>query len=170
MDEEDEALWKAVARTVRPLEREDPGAEGLLRRDPVRVRPGKRHEEPVLLAKAPSALQGKALDTRTEERLRKGRMPLEGRLDLHGMTQDEAFFALIRFLVAAQERGKRCVLVITGKGKPGEGGVLRRNLPIWLEDSRIANGVLKHVPARPHHGGEGAFYVYLRRKRGENPF
>lgn len=166
-EDDDEALWKAVARTVRPLVREE-RAEGALPQTPVRVRPGKRHEEPVFSKE--SIPQGKALDMRTEERLRKGRMPLEGRLDLHGMTQDEAFSALIRFLVAAQERGKRCVLVITGKGKPGEGGVLRRNLPLWLEDSRIANGVLRYLPARPHHGGEGAFYVYLRRKRGENLF
>jgi len=115
------------------------------------------------------------LDKRSDERLRRGQMPIEARLDLHGMRQEEARAALERFLVQAQGQGKRCVLVITGKGKmkssredwlTSKPGVLKQKLPGWLEGDKLRGLVLKTYPAKPQHGGDGALYVLLRRKRG----
>ncbi|MEE8622885.1 MAG: Smr/MutS family protein, partial [Alphaproteobacteria bacterium] len=74
------------------------------------------------------------LDKRTAARLRRGQLPVEARIDLHGLTRDEAHQALEAFLKTAHDAGKRCVLVITGKGlrAPGEMGVLRDAVPRWL--------------------------------------
>lgn len=102
-------------------------------------------------------------------------MPVEATLDLHGMNQREAHERLHWFLTAARETGKRTVLVITGKGKrQGSGlahwlatepGVLRRKLPEWLSLSPLRDIVLDFCPAKVRHGGEGAFYILLKRKR-----
>lgn len=116
------------------------------------------------------------LDRRTTERLAKGQLPVEARLDLHGHRQATAHRALDAFIGASHRAGRRCVLVVTGKGqeRPGQPppimgeeapGVLRRNLPRWLAEPGLADKVLAVRPALPQHGGEGAFYVLLRRNR-----
>jgi DNA-nicking Smr family endonuclease len=91
---------------------------------------------------------------------------LDGRIDLHGMDQRTAFAALMGFIDVALRQDRRTVLVITGKGPSGAGGVLRRNAPDWLKSSPMASRILAITPAHARHGGEGAFYVMLRRKRG----
>jgi DNA-nicking Smr family endonuclease len=103
-------------------------------------------------------------------KLARGRAAVEARLDLHGLRQPEAHRRLIAFLAAAQTRGDRVVLVITGKGAPGADaasfdarGVLRRLVPIWLEDPALRPLVIGFSPAAPGHGGAGALYVRLRR-------
>ncbi len=115
------------------------------------------------------------VDRRTAQRLVRGQMSIDGRIDLHGMTQAQARRALDRFLSDAAAAGKRCVLVITGKGsarEPDGGampdrdvGVLRRSLPQWLALPSLGDKVVAYHVAKPRHGGEGAFYVLLRRRR-----
>jgi DNA-nicking Smr family endonuclease len=106
------------------------------------------------------------IDRRTDTRLRQGRMAIEGRIDLHGMTQDAAHAALAGFLHRGWSEGRRCVLVITGKGRGGEGGgVLRRALPRWLNDPGLRPLVVAANPAHARDGGDGAFYVLIRRRR-----
>jgi len=106
------------------------------------------------------------IDRRTADRLRRGKLAIEGRLDLHGSFQDDAHRMLNGFIVNSAAAGRRVVLVITGKGRISEGGgVLRRNVPQWLRMSPCAPHVLAIVPAQPQHGGAGALYVMLRRKR-----
>jgi DNA-nicking Smr family endonuclease len=105
-----------------------------------------------------------ALDKRSEERLKRGQRPIDARLDLHGMTQAAAQAAVIGFVARALEHGQRCLLIITGKGGK-QGGILRAALPHWLQASAFAPAILRHVPAALHHGGEGAFYVLLKRRR-----
>jgi len=106
------------------------------------------------------------IDRRTAERLRKGRMEIDRRLDLHGLTEAVAHAALDRAVASAWRDGARLLLVITGKGSAKEGGgVLRRNLPRWLALGANAPRVLRIEPAQPQHGGGGAFYVLLRRQR-----
>lgn len=127
---------------------------------------------PVLLDRRGAA---SGVDRRTAQRLARGQMPIEGRIDLHGMTQAKARRALERFLAAAEGAGRRCVLVITGKGAArddGEGampdrdaGVLRRSLPRWLALPGLRERVVAYCPAIPRHGGAGAFYILLRRRR-----
>ncbi len=107
------------------------------------------------------------VDKRTALRLKRGRLAIEGRIDLHGMTQDKAHQALEGFLTASQAAGKRCVLVITGKGlRPtGETGVLRNLVPRWMNAPAIRGRVLGFSTAQPRDGGTGALYVLLKRKR-----
>ena len=88
---------------------------------------------------------------------------IEARLDLHGLDQDRARTRLVGFLLQAQDQGARSVLVITGKGLEGQ-GVLRRRTPEWLADPRLKGVVAGLSPAEHHHGGEGAFYVALKRR------
>ena len=114
----------------------------------------------------PASAPNPGIDRRTEERLRRGAIAIEMRLDLHGMTEDMAHRALDRFVREAWDAGRRMLLVITGKGSLAEGGgVLRRNLPRWLAQGENAARILKIAPAQPRHGGGGAYYVLLRRKR-----
>ncbi len=107
------------------------------------------------------------LDKRTAVRLKRGQLAIDGRIDLHGMTQDKAHRALEKFLTASQGAGKRCVLVITGKGlRPtGETGVLRNLVPRWMNAPAIRGRVLSFCTAQPRDGGTGALYVLLKRKR-----
>ncbi|MCZ6763791.1 MAG: Smr/MutS family protein [Alphaproteobacteria bacterium] len=106
------------------------------------------------------------VDRRTADRFRRGRMAIEGRLDLHGLIQDEAHDALRGFIAGATSAGQRCVIVITGKGRVSEGGgVLRREVPKWLNQAGCRENILSVARAKPEHGGDGALYVLLKRRR-----
>ena len=118
--------------------------------------------------------QWPGLDARSAQRLRRGQIAIEGRIDLHGMRETEARRAFDSFLGAAAQAGKRCVLVITGKGaeREAEGfmpdrpaGLLRRSVPRWLGEAPNRAHVIAYHPARPADGGTGALYVLLRRQR-----
>ena len=93
--------------------------------------------------------------------MRRGKLELAGRFDLHGHTQLSAEAALPDFLRRKQAEGARCVLIITGKGKGGE-GVLRRNFLRWLEMPAARALISGYSEAHPRHGGSGAWYVFLR--------
>ena len=98
--------------------------------------------------------------------LGRGVIALDARIDLHGLTQAEAFAQLTAFLRRARREGARTVLVITGKGAMGDGegrGVLRRQVPLWLSSAGLREGVIAFAPAHAEHGGSGALYVRLRR-------
>ncbi|AUG54667.1 Smr/MutS family protein [Thalassospira marina] len=109
------------------------------------------------------------IDRSTADRFKKGRMPIEGRIDLHGMTQEVAHHALNAFIEKAWRNDKRCVLVITGKGSRadeyGRTGLLRQRLPQWLSAPRLRPHILAVTQAQIGHGGAGAFYVLLKRRR-----
>lgn len=95
-----------------------------------------------------------------EGHLRRGRIEPDARIDLHGLTQDGAYRALLRFLVQCQGQGMRFVLVITGKG-----GILRSALPLWLGQPDLRALIAGLREAHVRHGGGGAFYVLLRAPR-----
>ncbi|MBZ0122809.1 MAG: Smr/MutS family protein, partial [Roseovarius sp.] len=113
------------------------------------------------------------MDQKAHARLRRGKLRPEARIDLHGMTLDRARPALIAFVLESHARERRLVLVITGKGKHGDDrgpipmrpGALRHHVPVWLQAPPAAQVVLQVVQAHVRHGGEGAYYVYLRRRR-----
>jgi DNA-nicking Smr family endonuclease len=117
----------------------------------------------------PSFQHGKApgLDRKTQTRMRRGQVQLESRIDLHGMTQTIAHRALLNFLERAYHEGRRSVLVITGKGlsPDGEIGVLRRAVPAWLNEPPMSTWIKGFDYAARQHGGEGALYVLIRRRR-----
>ena len=104
------------------------------------------------------------IDKRQAERFRRGKTPIEGRIDLHGRTQQQAHDDLHDFVAGAHSAGKRMVLVITGKGMRDEGrGVLRRQVPLWLALPELRRYVIGFEDAHVGHGGEGALYVRVRR-------
>lgn len=170
--DDDESLWSYVLRSVTPMPgRARPKARPLPPRQGAAAPESVSHAAPPIV---PPSEDPPQLDGQTARRLKQGKLEIEAKLDLHGMTQAAAQPALISFIRNAQARGCRTVLVITGKGLPKlssdqpfdrPAGVLRRQLPLWLNDPEIKNIVLSHSPARPKHGGDGAFYVYLRRDK-----
>ena len=181
LSQRDVALWKRMTGDVERAE----GRDYVAVSDDEKV-PAGRNDEPVRQAYVPDKLsvasaepgdrqRGTELDRRTAERLRKGQVRPEARLDLHGMGQDQARAALHDFIAGSYERGLRCVLVITGKGRSGKradegwhgerSGVLKRRVPDWLREGVCAMPVLQFYKAQPRDGGDGALYVYLRRKR-----
>lgn len=113
------------------------------------------------------------MDAKAHAALKKGKLDPEARLDLHGMTFAQAHQALTGFIGRTHSQGKRLVLVITGKGKerldhnaiPSHLGLLRFQVPRWLQMSPLDHHVLQVTQAHPRHGGEGALYVYLRKGR-----
>jgi DNA-nicking Smr family endonuclease len=117
--------------------------------------------------KAPPPLA--PLETRLRQRLARGRVAVEDTLDLHGYRQDQAHRVLRDFLMRAQARGAKLVLVVTGKGRTAaEPGVLRRAVPLWLEAADLRSVVVGFGEATATHGGAGALYVRLRRKERKN--
>jgi DNA-nicking Smr family endonuclease len=105
------------------------------------------------------------IDRANGERLKRGLHRIDARLDLHGMTQAEAHAALSVFIAASRVAGRRCVLVITGRGLGQSGaGILKSSVPRWLEEPELRRQILAIAPAQPHHGGPGATYLLLRRR------
>jgi len=111
----------------------------------------------------PPPASGKA-DAPTVTRVQKGEYAIDGRLDLHGRTLEQAHNQLVAFIEAQYRAGSRCLLVITGKGREGE-GLLQREVPRWLTLSGMKNMIHVVSKAKPKHGGDGALYVLLRRKK-----
>lgn len=168
LKEEDRVLWSLVARTAKPLK----GTIAvtvpatILDAKTMRVEPTKAIPAPAAAPKAKTLRVSHVLDEPTLDKLSKGRLPIEGRVDLHGMTQDEAYMLLFSFLQRAHAGGVRYVLVITGKGSSSGGdGVLRRTVPAWLSTPAFRMLVSSHDHAARQHGGAGALYVRLRRAR-----
>ena len=111
------------------------------------------------------------MDKKMFGKMKRGKMLPEGKIDLHGMTLDQAYPALTGFVLRSHVEGKRLVLVITGKGKshrddgpiPVRRGVLKHQVPQWLAMAPLSSVVLQIAEAHMRHGGTGAYYVYLRR-------
>ena len=177
MEAEDAELWAEVAKSITPL-RLSEGRRELSATQAPYMGTTKKYDQtisPILNATPDASVNhppfehGKApgLDRKTQTRMRRGQVQIEGRLDLHGMTQTKAHRALLNFLEGAYYEGRRSVLVITGKGlsKDGEVGVLRRAVPRWLNEQPMNAWIKGFDHAARQHGGEGAIYVLIRRKR-----
>ena len=158
---EERHIWAMVAATVHPLP--DRGASKPARLQtldaPARI-------DPASLKPAPKVRRGalEDIEPNRKHRIAGEREEIGGRIDLHGMTQDRAKAALEAFLVRAWNEGWRAVLVITGKGVQGD-GVLKKRTPDWLGAPHLAHIVAGLSEAHRKHGGEGALYVALKRKR-----
>lgn len=194
LGEEEQALWRKVTETVLPLKPRRPrkaaaqAAEGLaepahddapVSTPPVQKKPPQRPEHalaapPVSPPKKLAIRPLVPIDTRTKRKIARGAIEVTARIDLHGMTQREAFSALRAFLARTQMAGGRLAIVITGKGRsgaadlvfdPNERGVLRRVVPQWLSSPDLRDLVGGFEEAAPGHGGGGALYVRLRRPK-----
>ena len=167
LTDEDRVLWNLVAKSATPLK-----GRKTVEDEPPKTRVDEKMPNPVAIAApaAPAAAPPKrqhvmhSMDRPTLDRLSKGRLPIEGRVDLHGMTQSEAHALLLSFLQRAHASGVRYVLVITGKGfSSGGDGVLKRQVPAWLSTPPFRALVSSHDLAARNHGGEGALYIRLRK-------
>ncbi len=184
-------LWRLVVRDAQPL---NPGASGETDAPEPEAPPSTAEARPTAAPSAPPPAQAPAspaplptapaarrrpapppvlehgrlpgVDRRTAQRVRRGQREIEAVLDLHGMGREAAHQALTAFVTGSRQAGRRCVLVVTGKGRRGAGdGVLKAAVPRWLNDAGLRDHVLGFSHARPQHGGEGALYVLLRRRR-----
>ena len=163
---EENRLWAAVASTVQLAPgRTAPAPEAPPKPAEVpAVTPSTHVQHAIGRPKVPPGYQApQSIEPRRHHRIARGRDQIGARIDLHGMTQDRARAALVNFLFNAQDEGLRAVLVITGKGVSGE-GVLRRRFPEWLAEPELRKIVAGLSTAERHHGGEGAFYVALKRR------
>lgn len=179
LDDEDISLWSRVAASVTPILRRrmpaSPPAEEVLA-PAVKARKKKTSRgntgQQVISSprKAPPELQPADLDTagfggisRSSARaIKSGQAGFTSRLDLHGLSRDQAYIRLVRFLTDSASTGHRHVLIITGKGARG-GGVIRREFPGWITAPPLNGLVIAYCQAQPKDGGAGAWYVNLRR-------
>lgn len=182
---EERALWSLVTRDVKPAKkkrrprapeapsakRESPappptGAARRRRSDIPTAQPGEGMKAAAPRRKSPPPALG-AGDPAADRRAAKGLIPIERTLDLHGLTEASAHARVTRFILGAQADGVRLVLIITGKGaaRGGEGrGVIRRRFVDWVEAAPLRAAIARVGQAKPKDGGEGAFYVFLKRK------
>jgi DNA-nicking Smr family endonuclease len=176
LSEEERALWEGVAKQVKPLRKKPRALKAPIA--PIEELPAlaKSAGLPKLAANPqfvkivkPDMPPLAPLGRRERSQLSRGRKEIEGRLDLHGMTQTRAHRALLSFLQRASSDGLTFVLVITGKGRAAgaefERGVLRRQVPEWLSLPEFRALVVGFEEAHVGHGGEGALYVRVRRGR-----
>lgn len=193
LTDEDREIWGRVAKTTRPIASDlaahvfEPEASAAptppvklkpmralggttLRPNPSGPPPGHDLVHPLSEALARVPVQ---MDKRQFQRMSRGKLVPEARIDLHGMTLSQAHGALNAFILRAQAQGLRLVLVITGKGKrveddgpiPRRPGALKQDVPRWLRMAPLGGLVLEIREAHARHGGSGAYYVYLRRSR-----
>jgi len=153
---DDEALFRQAVRDAKPLARRATALSSAgLHRNVFVPLPSHRPGDFVAAGPAAPEIRGHA-----EARLRRGRLEPEGRIDLHGHSYDGAYRALVAFLTRCYAEDKRLVLVITGKG-----GVLRPYLPLWLNAPELQDLVIGMREAHAKHGGGGAFYVALQKRK-----
>lgn len=169
----DAHLFEIAMRDVTPLKRRKARAKPApppVVAEPPPMQVGRRTAYvPLPLATPPPRAPARktaepGLDRNTARRFERGELPIDSAIDLHGLTQARAHEALDGFIAGAVKAGARVLIVVTGKGKQGE-GVLRRQVPEWLKLGPHASRILRLAPARVRHGGEGAYYVLLRRNR-----
>jgi DNA-nicking Smr family endonuclease len=177
LSEEERALWESVAKQIKPLRKKSRAVKTQVAAteaaSEIATKPVPTSRPGALLriapAPKPQAPPLAPLGRRERAQLSRGRKEIDARIDLHGMTQTRAHRALFGFLQRAQGEGLTFVLVITGKGKVGgaepERGVLRRQVPRWLNLPEFRSLVVGFEEAHIGHGGEGALYVRVRRSR-----
>ncbi len=173
LNSEDLKIWRFVTRNVNPLhDMPRHPAEDQASDEP----PQRAHNPTALVsesgkqtiprAPAPLALGSMVdMDRRTAQRFKRGEMAVDGRIDLHGLSLDQAHGALMAFMRGAYARGARCVVVVTGKGKGDQVGKIRKETPHWLNQAALRSMIVAVTEARPGQGGAGALYVLLKRRR-----
>ena len=183
LSDDEEALWAGFARSIKPLRPKAKAAKPVAKpsaKSSAKSSAGKISAKPIVTpavsAPSPSRVQSRPtappplapLGRRLKQRVARGREAIDGRIDLHGMTQAQAHAALLHFLHRARADGAKTILVITGKGSANadrERGVLKRQVPLWLALPEFRPLIVGFDDAHVGHGGEGALYVRLRRAR-----
>lgn len=154
LNPEEKKLWKQVSKTVTP--RRAKSAKPLPSRSEFAAMMRLPPDVPLTKRHMP-----KSLDLNQDKKVRRGRVDVDAKIDLHDMTQAEAKPALFKAIMRASNRNYECVLVVTGKGLRLD-GVLRRNFPHWIEDPQIRPLIANYAQAHIRHGGSGAWYVFMK--------
>lgn len=163
IDDKEMAVFEHAMKDVVKLDKKPVVKPSLIIETPAKR---KSKPPPISSQRKPAEQPQSIVDPATVNRVRRAEYPIEGRIDLHGMTLTHAHERLSGFIEASYQQKKRCVLVITGKGNASAGkGVLREDVPRWLQHSSLSRYVSVISSAQPKHGGQGAYYVLLRRKR-----
>jgi len=167
--EDDNELWRQATSGLKPLKNNKPrrvAADAQKRRIEIKTTSVAPAQLPAITQKTHYKLletgDMSRVDGSIAKKLSEGSYPIDATLDLHGRTQDEAFETLRYYITTAYSMGKRCILVITGKGLNGQ-GVIREQLPKWLNNGGLQGYILAITHAKPAHGGSGAFYVLLKK-------
>jgi len=182
--DKDKALWEAamkdVIKTDTPPAEEDfaalldapPKTKDETTNKPTSDLSPKQSETPVIQYQ--NKPHNEPLDRALERKLKQGKITPDGKIDLHGMNQQQAHAALNNYIENAYNRQKKYILVITGKGKsqasaedwitPSQ-GVLKQKLPHWIKQAPLKRFIIDAVPAHIKHGGGGAFYLILKKKK-----
>lgn len=189
---EDRALWQQVVSSVKPLSRNIPVARIDKRIEPTLADLPASGNRPSVVRKQDHVARstmampyyppvpapgidserlksGSGLDDKTIRKLKKGRLEIDATIDLHGMAQGQAHRILLDFIDKFQRHGARIVLVITGKGRGGE-GILRRAVPRWLGEQPFRDSVAGWRWSHVSHGGDGALYVRLKKSKSAGGF
>ena len=188
--QEELELWAHVTRHDEPLARDRPVLNGDGSAAKEETKPTATAPAATTSPSAPEAASAKSViparsrpdlpphapfDPRLSKRIARGRHPIDARLDLHGLRQQDAYVILRRFLARCQADGLRHVLVITGKGggtddvadrdfwRTDERGILRRLVPHWLSEPSFRLHVVSFTELALKHGGSGALYVTIRK-------
>ena len=159
-------LWRRVARTIQPIRTPLPYTEHDDRQSETGSEPSGRLASSARTAPVKPVERNRpefaAQDHSGHRRVRRGRLAIDATLDLHGHTQLTARRALQAFVHQRHEAGDRCLLIITGKGRAGA-SVLRQRFLDWINDPEIRFAVSGYAPANARHGGDGAYYLLLKR-------
>ncbi|MEM7328664.1 MAG: Smr/MutS family protein [Pseudomonadota bacterium] len=155
LTDKEKRAWAAASKNVTPMT----GRRGT----PAGSQRKRDEAEPAYPAPSRTKSYAAPQNRQNERAVRRGRQAISASFDLHGHTRESAFQYLPGFLAREQAKGSYCVIVITGKGKSGE-GVLRRSFLNWLDLPEARALVSGYAPAHAKHGGGGAWYVFLRRR------
>ena len=187
ISEADQAIWNEVSKTISPLtpkvskplpdyseklSNSKPATKSNFQVEPFQVG-SKSISSAIPTQQEIVKRTSPHMDKKNFGRLIKGKKEIDMKVDLHGMTVDQARHHLQSRLFSAQADGLRLILVVTGKGNKTrmdefnrpQSGILRQSLPQWCQSFPLSKIVLQVVQAQQKHGGSGAYYVYLRRAR-----
>ena len=155
LTDKEKRAWAAASRNVTPLSGRRGTPSGISRK--------KEEAEPAARTVSRTKAYATPQNRQNERTVRRGRQAISASFDLHGHTRESAFRVLPGVLAREQAKGSKCVIVITGKGKAGQ-GVLRQAFLNWLDLPEARGLISGFAPAHAKHGGGGAWYVFLRKR------
>lgn len=171
---EDTELWSLATQDVKRLHRKDDKHHAKRSSPPKEHQPkpiksepiGRIYLETLKPPITPITSHPPQLDSSLQKRFSQGDVPIDGRIDLHGLNLEQAYQRFMKFIAHHIEQKSRCLLVITGKGNARTGsGIIRKHLPDWCHNPQIKPYILQMTAAQPKHGGDGASYILLKRVR-----
>ena len=175
--DDDKILWEKVTQSVRRMNPQS-AFQALKQREDLKIGPLKTswtdRSQSVQTSQAKAKTmpadfrlgETSGIDRSSARRMQRGQVSIEDRLDLHGLSQEQALKEVKAFISSAVQKNFRHVLIITGKGRDGH-GILREKVPLWLKDAPLCYHLNAISYAQPKDGGKGALYIRLKRQREE---